>query len=237
MLPCCCFGFYFDPCFSGLWQDPPLGSPLWEGCGLLCSPKVRVIPILEHTYPGNLSWCEDFTWRMDEKCLYLHRWLKAALKSELVPLVWALPMEFSWVGAPLAAQAHFAESAWLWWITCRLCSSSPMSLKRKKSPKKQWMKIIPIGQCIYNYPAAFPGLDGCGEQQHCQNRFCFVPLLLFWHHWFCEFLVVFCQAELLTGVGKRGGSSVRISEIWDFIRFRRNRLNEPVHCLCIAWLV
>lgn len=27
------------------------------------------------------------------------------------------------------------------------------------------MKIIPSGQCIYNYPAAFPGLDGCGKQQ------------------------------------------------------------------------
>lgn len=169
-------------------------------------------------------------------------------------------MEFSWAGTLLAAlmgyealQAHFAESAWLWWITYRICSSVPCPWNRKKTPKKQWMQIMPVGQCICNYPAAFPGLDGCGKQQHCLSRFCFVPLLLvvlcfhsattdflcslFCHHWFSVFLVVFYQAELLTRVGERGGSSIRISEIWDFVRFRRNRLNEPVHCLFIAWLV
>lgn len=110
---------------------------------------------------------------MDKKCLYLHRWFKAALKSELIPLVWTFPMEFSWVGTLLAAlmggyealPAHFAESAWKWWISCQLCSSIPCPYLEKTSPKKQWMKIIPSGQCIYNYPAAFPGLDGRGKQQ------------------------------------------------------------------------
>lgn len=147
--------------------------------------------------------------------------------------IWSFTSPFCWIC--LAVMNNLQ--------TLQLYSMSLLGTGKKQTPKQQWMKIIQIGQCICNYPAAFPGLDGCGKQQHCLSRFCSVPLLLACCSAFilapliCVFLVVFCQAELLTRVGETGGSSIRISETWDFIRFRRNRLNEPVHCLFIAWLV
>lgn len=181
---------------------------------------------------------------MHKKCLYLHWWFKAALKSELVPLAGTLPMEFSWAGTPLAAlvgyEAHFAESASLGWISCRLCSSIPCPYLGKKVQKSSGWKefqLVSVSVIILLPFQAQMEVGGSSTARAgsalCHCSLC-VPLLLFWHHWFCVLLVVFCQAEILTRVAERGGSSIRISEISDFIRFRRNRWNEPVHYLFIA---